>query len=97
MPNIKFVLIDPFVFTPIGATLKLADEIAERRAVVAELAKEFDAIHIKMQDIFDEACKRAPVEHWSADGVHPSLAGQYLLASEWYKAVTPMLLETAKK
>ncbi len=97
LPDIKFVLMDPFVFTLIGETLKLADEIAERRAVVAELAKEFDAIHIRLQDIFDKACKRAPVTHWSADGVHPSMAGQYLITEEWCKAVTPMLLEIAKK
>ena len=39
--------------------------------VVARLAKEFEAVHIPMQDIFDEALSVAPAVHWIWDGIHP--------------------------
>ena len=39
------------------------------------------------QKVFDEACKVAPAVYWTADGVHPTLAGAKLMAQAWLKAV----------
>ena len=61
-------------------------ELIERRKVVAELAGEFEAVHIPLQDIFDQAFRRAPQAHWAADGVHPSPAGHQVIADAWIRA-----------
>ena len=53
---------------------------------MAELAADFNAVHIKLQEVFDAASKRAPQAHWSADGVHPTPAGQQLIAEAWIAA-----------
>jgi len=89
LPAIKLVLMEPFVH-PFGAVGQdwLA-EIAARAQIVKNLAKEFNAVFIPCQAILDNALKLAPQEHWTRDGVHPSIAGHQLLADEWLKAVRP--------
>jgi len=34
----------------------------------------------------DEALKKAPVEYWCPDGVHPSIAGGFLMKKPWIEA-----------
>ena len=57
------------------------------RQVAKKLADEFDTLFVPYQSIFDEACKTAPATYWTADGVHPSLAGAELMAQGWLAAV----------
>ena len=52
-----------------------------------KIAKEFDAIWVPFQKVFDEAIKHAPGKYWAGDGVHPSMAGAQLMAEAWLKAV----------
>ncbi len=35
--------------------------------------------------MFNRAIEPAPPEYWAADGVHPTLAGHALMATEWRK------------
>jgi lysophospholipase L1-like esterase len=35
----------------------------------------------------DKALDKAPANYWSIDGVHPSLAGEVLMANAWMEAV----------
>lgn len=86
LPEVQLVLMEPFTL-PCGAGAELAAEVRERGAFTKRLAEEFGAIFIPLQSIFDEACKRAPAEHWSKDGVHPTPAGHQLMADAWVKAV----------
>ena len=86
LPQVKFILMDPFVCPDVNGRDVFVPELIERRKVVAEMAKEFDAIHIPLQDIFDQAFQRAPQAHWAADGVHPSPAGHQLIADAWIAA-----------
>ena len=37
--------------------------------------------------VVNEAVKKAPPQYWAADGVHPTMAGAYLMAQAWLKAV----------
>ena len=60
LPAVRFVLLDPFVCPHVSGRDAFVPELIERRKVVAELAKEFNAVHIPLQDIFNEAFKRAP-------------------------------------
>ena len=88
LPDVRFVLLDPFLCSEVNDRRPMAADVAARREVVAELAKDFGAVHIKLQELFDTAAKRAPQAHWSADGVHPTPAGQQLIADAWIAATS---------
>ncbi len=83
LPNLKFVLCEPFVLRCGVVRDDWVEEIDQRRAVVAKLAPEFDALLVPFQSMFHEAVKLAPPEYWAPDGVHPSAAGHHLMAKCW--------------
>ncbi len=87
-PNMKFVLIAPFVLETENGPVKpdWCEEVAQRRAIVCQLAAEFNAAYIDAQEIFDKAAKKAPNAYWLPDGVHPSGAGHQLIADAWLDA-----------
>ena len=87
LPGIRFILCEPFVLRCGVVTDEWIDEMEERRSVVAGLAKEFGAILVRFQQLFDEAVTNAPPEYWADDGVHPAAAGHHLMAEAWLKAV----------
>ncbi|MHB9139828.1 MAG: SGNH/GDSL hydrolase family protein [Victivallaceae bacterium] len=90
-PNVKLVLCEPFVFVCGAVTAEWLPEINQRREVVRKLAKEFSAIFIPYQELFDNALKQAPAEYWLRDGVHPTLAGHQLIAEAWLKATAQII------
>lgn len=92
-PDLRLVLLDPFVL-PTG---NLKDEKAwtTRRAatdklgaIVARLAKDYQAVHIKTQLIFDTAANATSPEHWMWDGIHPLPQGHELIARNWLQEVS---------
>ena len=92
-PNLRLVLMDPFVL-PTGP-LEKENVYRERRTqtdamrvVVAKLAKEFDAVHIPLQEVLDAAAEAVSPEYWLWDGIHPLPAGHELIARHWLKAVS---------
>jgi lysophospholipase L1-like esterase len=90
LPATKIVLGQPFLL-PIGK--QKADyaanlvELKRRQAAVDRLAAIYHLPVVRYQDAFDAALARAPAEHWSWDGVHPTYAGHGLMAGEWLKTV----------
>lgn len=91
-PDLRLVLLDPFVL-PSG---RLADPAKYRHwrgmieqliAVVARLAKDYGAVHVATQEVFDAAAEKAPPEHWIWDGVHPLPQGHELIARRWLEEV----------
>ena len=92
-PELRLVLLDPFVL-PTG---RLADREAwtSRRAaidglrvVVKQLAKDYSAVHVKTQDVFDAAARAVAPEQWIWDGVHPLPQGHELIARNWLQDVS---------
>jgi lysophospholipase L1-like esterase len=88
LPNIQFVLCDPFA-------LKGGSAIDEQkwfpmfdayRIALKKLADEFNAVFVPFQAAFDAAVKLAPARYWSSDGVHPDLPGRQLMADVWLEA-----------
>jgi len=57
-------------------------------AVVAQLAKDYNAIHVKTQQVLDAAAKAVSPEQWIWDGVHPLPQGHELIARHWLQAVS---------
>ena len=62
-------------------------DIQGRREIVARLAKEFGAIHVPFQEMFNDALKEAAPEYWAQDGVHPTPAGHTRMARFWRQYV----------
>lgn len=91
LPDAKIILCEPFI-TPGKATSANWDvwqaHVKQFQAIVAKLGAKHHAPVVKLQKTFDDACKRAPAEYWVFDGVHPTYAGNQLIADEWVRVAT---------
>ena len=86
LPAVKLIICEPFGVKGIKAVdEKWYPEFYDYQKAARDIAAKFDAIFIPFQSIFDEAQKRAPGAYWTADGVHPTLAGAQLMAKAWCK------------
>jgi len=83
----QIVLIEPFLVKSQGDFLEQTKELNKKIEVVKELAREFDAKLIPLNDIFMKACIKEVPSFWALDGVHPTLAGHALIAQSWIKDV----------
>lgn len=90
-PQLKFVLMEPFVL-PFGVVGEdWLDDIRARQEAVRNIASDYQAVFVPLQRIFDAALRSAPQEYWMVEGVHPQPAGQWLIADAWLKAAMPLL------
>ena len=91
LPDAKIILCEPFI-TPGKATSPKWDvwqaHVKKFQDIVAKLGVKHHAPVVKLQKTFDDACKRAPAEYWVWDGVHPTYAGNQLIADEWVRVAT---------
>lgn len=88
LPGIKLIIAEPFAVNKVKAVDDTwYPEFNEYRLAAQEIAKEFNAVWIPLQKVFDEAGKRAPGKQWTGDGVHPSLAGAQLMANAWLDVI----------
>ena len=87
LPQICLVLCQPFVLPTGVVTPEWEADIQGRQAIVLRLAKEFGAIHVPFQEMFNEALKEAGPSYWTEDGVHPTAAGHTRMARFWRQCV----------
>ena len=88
LPGVKLIIGEPFAVSGIKAVdEKWYPAFNDYRAAARDIANKFDAIFIPYQNIFDKAQKLAPGVYWTADGVHPSLAGVQLMAEAWLQTI----------
>jgi len=88
LPDVKLVIGEPFaILGSTAVTDKWFPAFDAYRAVAKKLSEEFNAVFIPYQTIFNEAILRAPAKYWTADGVHPTMAGCSLMAEAWLAAV----------
>ena len=87
LPDVKLIMCEPFAVTG-GSAIneKWHPTFDGYRSSAATIAKEHGAPFVPFQNLFDQALDKAPVSHWCPDGVHPSLAGAYLMAQAWLEA-----------
>lgn len=85
LPKVQLVICEPFVLPCGVVTSDWQADMKARRTVVRQLAREFKAVFVEFQRLFDQAIKHAPPAHWAYDGVHPTPAGHMLMAREWLK------------
>ena len=63
-------------------------EVDKLCGVVAELVKDYKAVHLRTQEVFDAAAKSVSPEQWIWDGVHPLPQGHELIARNWLQQVS---------
>jgi lysophospholipase L1-like esterase len=86
-PALKLVICEPFVLRCGAVNEKWFPEFDRYRGVARKMSMEFNASFVPFQAMFDKASKLAPASHWAADGVHPTMAGAWLMAQTWLKTV----------
>jgi lysophospholipase L1-like esterase len=88
LPNVKLIIGEPFGVRGIKAVNdNWYPEFYEYQKAARDIATQFGATFIPYQAIFDEAQKHAPGAYWTADGVHPTLAGAQLMALAWLQTI----------
>jgi len=55
--------------------------------VARRLSEEFGAINVRTQEAFDCALRTTEPEAWSADRIHPNLAGHAVIAQAFLRAI----------
>ena len=87
LPDVKLVICEPFVLRCGAVNDKWFPEFDKYRAAARKMATDFNAVFVPFQSMFDKATCQAPANHWAADGVHPTMAGAYLMAEKWLDTV----------
>jgi lysophospholipase L1-like esterase len=88
LPDVKLIICEPFAVPGVKAVdNKWYPEFYDYQKAAKDIATQFEATFIPYQKVFDEAQKQAPGSYWTADGVHPTLAGAQLMAAAWVASV----------
>jgi len=87
LPDVRLVMLEPFVLVTGAVDANWFPEFDERRAAVARLAKRAGATLLPLQAMFTQLARSAPPSYWLADGVHPTIAGHAAIAERWREAV----------
>ncbi|MFB9330932.1 SGNH/GDSL hydrolase family protein [Paenibacillus aurantiacus] len=83
----RLVLIEPFVL-PVPEDRKgWREDLDPKIAAVRELAQEFKTAYVPLDGLFAQASMKTGPAYWAGDGVHPSAAGQSLIAKAWLEAI----------
>jgi lysophospholipase L1-like esterase len=83
----NLVLCEPFLLHITEEIKKMREDLDPKIEVVRKLAKEYGATLVPLDVLFQEACQHREPAFWAADGVHPSEAGNALIAQAWLQAV----------
>jgi lysophospholipase L1-like esterase len=87
LPNVRLVLLEPFVLRTGSVDARWFPEFDERRAAAGRVAVRANATFIPLQSMFTQLAGSAPPSYWLADGVHPTIAGHAAIADRWREAV----------
>ena len=83
--NCRLVLMEPFMFC--GDTENpMYHSLKGFIAVVRNLAKQFDAVLVPLQESIDKIITKVPPEKFSDDMVHPFLWAHFWIAQRWIEA-----------
>lgn len=82
------VLAEPFVLSVNEGSAALRDVTLPRIELVRSFASSYEgAVLLPLDHLFQDACTRAAPAWWAPDGVHPSAAGNGLIAEAWLQTV----------
>lgn len=88
--GVKIFILEPFVLKA-SATEERWDsfnsEVRKRAESAKKVAEKYGLTFIPLQEKLSALCEEAPASFWLMDGVHPSYAGNMLIAEEVLSAV----------
>lgn len=88
LPEVKLIIGEPYAIIGVKAVdAAWYPAFNDYRSAAREIADQYNAVFIPYQAIYDKALQSAPGSYWTADGVHPSLAGAQLMAQAWLETV----------
>jgi lysophospholipase L1-like esterase len=88
LPDVKLIIGEPFAVKGVTAVDdKWYPEFDNYRQAARDLASQYNAVFIPYQSIYDKALEVAPGSYWTIDGVHPSVAGEALMARAWLEVI----------
>lgn len=93
LPNIKIIILEPFVLKASATEGKwdvFLTEVKKRAKKAREVAQKYNLAFVELQNGFDSLCGKAPADYWLGDGVHPSAMGHEFIKREWLKAYYTM-------
>jgi len=85
--NANLILIEPFVLPVNDAQKSWREDLDPKIQAVRELAGEFKTLYVPLDGLFAQASTQTGPAYWAPDGVHPSPAGNALIAQAWLNAV----------
>jgi lysophospholipase L1-like esterase len=95
LPNLKLMLLEPFVLP--GSATEATEavpyrweyfqkELGLRQAAVRRVAEKYGLIFVPLQEKFNALNANAPAGYWLRDGVHPTPAGHAMIKEAWMEA-----------
>ena len=88
IPGIKLVICQPFIVTGTSAVDESwLEPFKKYQDAARRIADQFQTVWVPFQEVFDKAVEVAEPTYWTADGVHPSMAGCQLMAEAWLQAI----------
>ena len=87
LPNLKFILCEPFVLSGTATDPKMEHfkTVADYADAVKRIAKDYNLYYLPLQSVLDEAAERYGAQNLLIDGVHPAVQGATIIADEWQK------------
>lgn len=95
-PDISFVLMEPFSL-PVGERKDNFDEVMSclkpYQQAVRTVAEDYGAVFLPLQDKFFELADKYTPDYWIWDGIHPTVCGHQIIAEEWMKKCSHLLIQ----
>lgn len=97
LPEVQFVICEPFI----GQHGPVYDNdyelwhhcIQEYQKETRQIAEEFGAVFVPLQECFEQACENQDTKYWIWDGVHPTENGHGLIAEQWLETAGHVVLD----
>lgn len=88
IPNLKLLICEPFMVKGGKAITEVwHTDFPPYQAAARRIATDYGATWVPFQAVFDKALTQAGPEVWCPDGVHPSPAGNQIMADAWLKGL----------
>ena len=87
IPDVQIIICEPFVLKCGAVKESWFPEFDHYRASAHKVAEKFSTAFVPFHQMFTEAIKYAPAQHWAGDGVHPTPHGSALMADFWLQTV----------
>lgn len=85
----KFLIMEPFLFTPPDSHSHLLPFLLEEQKILQTYCSTYGAVYIPLQKPLTEAADRLGTAAVTTDGIHLTSTGSQILAGEWIRHCLP--------